>query len=134
MEVPRLWVESELQLPAHATATAMWDPSHICDLHHSSRLCRILNPLNGARIHRPSFLLPQTRYALLKLQLYWRDARQSGQPLCGSEDAAVQVGAFLPCPGTCSAECWVSWFPLHGPRLLSGLGPGFAAVAAPEAA
>ena len=35
MEVPRLGVESELQLPAYATATAMTDPSHICDLHHS---------------------------------------------------------------------------------------------------
>ena len=34
MEVPRLGVESELQLLAHATATAVWDPSHVCDLHH----------------------------------------------------------------------------------------------------
>ena len=34
MEVPRLGVESELQLPAYTTAT--WDPSHICDLHRSS--------------------------------------------------------------------------------------------------
>ena len=32
MEVPRRGVESELQLPAYATATATWDPSHICDL------------------------------------------------------------------------------------------------------
>ena len=29
MEVPRLGVESEPQLPAFATATAMQDPSHI---------------------------------------------------------------------------------------------------------
>ena len=36
MEVPRLGVESELALLAYATATAMPDPSHICDLHHSS--------------------------------------------------------------------------------------------------
>ena len=35
MEVPRLRVESELQLLAYATATAMRDPSHVCDLHHS---------------------------------------------------------------------------------------------------
>ena len=27
MEVPRLGVESEIQLPAYATATAMWDPA-----------------------------------------------------------------------------------------------------------
>ena len=34
MEVPRLRVESELQLLAYATATP--DPSCVCDLHHSS--------------------------------------------------------------------------------------------------
>ena len=36
MEVPRLGAESELPLPAHTTATARWDPSHICNLHNSS--------------------------------------------------------------------------------------------------
>ena len=49
MEVPRLETESELQLPAYVTATATQDPSHVCDLHHSSRQHRILNPLSGAR-------------------------------------------------------------------------------------
>ena len=33
-EVPRLRVEWELQLPAYATATAVPDLSHICDLRH----------------------------------------------------------------------------------------------------
>ena len=49
MEAPRLGVSSELQLPAYATATAMPDLSCICDLHHSSRQCQILNPLSKAR-------------------------------------------------------------------------------------
>ena len=49
MEVPRLWVESELQLPAYATATVTQDPSRICDLLYSSRQHRIHNPLNKAR-------------------------------------------------------------------------------------
>ena len=49
MEVPRLGVESELQLPAYATATATREPSHVCSLHHSSRQCWILNPLSEAR-------------------------------------------------------------------------------------
>ena len=49
MEVPRLGVNSELQLPAYTTATATWDPSHICDLYHSSWQCWILNPLSEAR-------------------------------------------------------------------------------------
>ena len=36
MEVPRVGVESELLLPAYATATATLDPSRVFDLHHSS--------------------------------------------------------------------------------------------------
>ena len=49
MEVSRLGVQSELQLLAYATATATLDPSYVCDLHHSSRQCWILNPLSKAR-------------------------------------------------------------------------------------
>ena len=41
--------ESELQLLAYATATATSNPSYICDLHHSSQQCWILNPLIKAR-------------------------------------------------------------------------------------
>ena len=49
MEVPRLRVESELQLLACTTATATWDPSCVCHLHYSSRPRSILNPLSEAR-------------------------------------------------------------------------------------
>ena len=35
MEVARLGVESELQLPAYTTATALQGPSHVCNLHHT---------------------------------------------------------------------------------------------------
>ena len=49
MEVPRLGVDSELQLLACTTATATWDPSCICDLQHSSGQHRIPNPLSEAR-------------------------------------------------------------------------------------
>ena len=49
MKVPRLGVESELQLPAYASATTTPDPCHICKLHHSSWPCRILNLLSEAR-------------------------------------------------------------------------------------
>ena len=48
-EVPRLGVESELKLPAYATATATSDLSHVCDLHHSSHQCQILDPLSEAK-------------------------------------------------------------------------------------
>ena len=48
MEVPRLRIELELQPPAYTTATAMQNPSCVCDLHHSSWPQWILNPLNKA--------------------------------------------------------------------------------------
>ena len=51
IEVPRLGVKSELQLPATATATATAtpDPNHACNLHHSSQQHWILNPLCKVR-------------------------------------------------------------------------------------
>ena len=49
MDVPRLGVESDLQLPAYATSTRMWDPSCACSPQSSSWQRRILNPLREAR-------------------------------------------------------------------------------------
>ena len=49
MEVPGLGVKSELKLPAYGRATATWDPSHICDLHHRLWQRQSLNPLGKAR-------------------------------------------------------------------------------------
>ena len=49
MEVPRLGVESELQMLAYTTAIAKWDMSHIYDLHHSLQQRPILNLLSKAR-------------------------------------------------------------------------------------
>ena len=40
--------QSELQLPVYTTATATWDPSHVCDLYYSSWQCLILNSLSKA--------------------------------------------------------------------------------------
>ena len=49
MKIPRLGVEMDLQLLAHATATATQDLSRVCDLHHSSQQRWILKPLSRAR-------------------------------------------------------------------------------------
>ena len=49
MKSPRLGVKSELYLMAYTTATAMWDPSHVCNLYHSSQQRWILNPISQAR-------------------------------------------------------------------------------------
>ena len=57
-EVPGLGVELELQLPACTTATAMQDPSRICNLHPSSLQSQILNPLNEARDRTRNLMVP----------------------------------------------------------------------------
>ena len=49
VKVPRLEVESELQLLACTTATAMPVLGHACDLHCSSWQHWILNPLSRAK-------------------------------------------------------------------------------------
>ena len=58
MEIPRLGVELELQLPAYTTATEMPDLSHVCDLHHSSQQHQILNPLGEARDRTHNLTVP----------------------------------------------------------------------------
>ena len=58
MEVPRLGIQSELLLPVYATATAMQDPSRVCNLHHSSRQRQILNLLSEARIRTCNLMVP----------------------------------------------------------------------------
>ena len=47
MELPKQGVEMDLQLPAIVTATP--DPSHVCNLHHSSQQHKILNPLSEVK-------------------------------------------------------------------------------------
>ena len=58
MEVLRLGVKSELQLPATATATTMPDLSSICDFHQSSQQRRILNPVIEARDRTLNLKIP----------------------------------------------------------------------------
>ena len=52
-KVPRLGAKSELQLPGFATATAKPDLSFICNLHHSTWQCQILNTLSEAKDRTP---------------------------------------------------------------------------------
>ena len=47
IEVPRPGFELELHVLAYAIATR--DLNHVCNLHHSSRQCQILNLLSEAR-------------------------------------------------------------------------------------
>ena len=58
MEFPRLRVQSELQLPAYARATATQDLSLICHLHLSSWQCQILDPLSKTRDRTHNLMVP----------------------------------------------------------------------------
>ena len=60
MEIPRLWVELELQLLAYTTATAMQDPSFVRDPHHSSWQRQILNPLREGRDQTRNLMAPKS--------------------------------------------------------------------------
>ena len=58
MEVPRLGFEYELQLLAYSRASVTWNLNHICDLHHSSQQCRILNTLSEAGDQTHNLMVP----------------------------------------------------------------------------
>ena len=58
MEVPRLGVKAQLQLPAYATATATGDPSHVFDLYHSSWQGPIADLLSKARDQTRNLIIP----------------------------------------------------------------------------
>ena len=46
----------------------MPDPSHVCDLHHSSQQCQILNPLNEARDQGCNLMVPsQIRFRCITM-------------------------------------------------------------------
>ena len=62
------WVELELQLAAYAPATATVGLSCICDLHHSSRQCWILNLLSRDR--DPTCLL----VGFISTEPRWKDS------------------------------------------------------------
>ena len=42
----------------YSTITVMWDQNQVCDLHHSSRQCWILNPLSEARDGTRNLMVP----------------------------------------------------------------------------
>ena len=72
MEVPSLGTE-ELQVSAYTTATATPDPSRVCDLHHGSWQCWILNSLSEARDQTRNLMVPSRVPKLLS---------QNGNSVC----------------------------------------------------
>ena len=106
MEVPRLGVELELQLSAYARATAMRDPSRVCDLHHSSWRRQIPDPPSEARDQ--TCVLVDTswicfRCATRELQLrgsvgggLWGSGQEAVAEVLGEEDRVTSVGLEWP--------------------------------------
>ena len=58
IEVPRLGVDLELQLPGCTTASTPPDLSQVYNLHHSSRQCSILNQLSEAGHQTRNLMVP----------------------------------------------------------------------------
>ena len=58
MEFTRLGVKLGPQLLAYTTTTATSDPSHVCNLHHSSRQRRILYLLSETRDRTRNLMVP----------------------------------------------------------------------------
>ena len=102
MEFSGLGVESEPQLLASATVTAMRDPSHIFDLCHGSWQCWILNPLSKARDQTHNLTIPSqigfcctttgTLPFFLKLRRKSRVSvcKDSGEDRCANKSVQVQ--------------------------------------------
>ena len=57
--VPGQRSNQSCKLLAYVRATATPDPSHVCDLHHSLRQGRILNPLSEARDQTCNLMIPR---------------------------------------------------------------------------
>ena len=97
MEGPRLGVEL-----AYARATEMPDPSRICDLHHSSRQCRILNPLSETRDWTPVLMNTSgVRYHCTTIEIL------KGAFSFRIKMACLSLCRFLFCPPR--VGWWISW-------------------------
>ena len=103
MEIPRLGVKSELQLPAYTTVTATQDLSGVCDLYHSSQQHQILNPLSasGDRTHnlmvpsRIRFCCATTGTPNCCFLIYGQASRNGAQQILNTEPAAVKSESLL---------------------------------------
>ena len=83
----------------HTTAIAMQDPSHICDLHHSTWQRRVLNPLSEAR--------DGTRNLMVPSQICFRCATTMGIRVSGTlNDYEVITNVFLSTPKVFLLPCF----------------------------
>ena len=100
MEILSPGLELELHLAACATATAMQDLSHVCDLYHSSQHCRIPDPLSEAR---------DRTCILLDTSWIWFHCATVGTPWL-----AIWISAFLKEAGRSTSDNWVYFWAAPG--------------------
>ena len=128
MEVPRQGVESELQLPTYAMATATWDLSLIFDLHRSSWQWWILNPLSEA-MNQTCILVDSSRahYCCAMvgtpgMLYYWAKVILTPEHVLGEEPKTCprswSDGKLRAEPGEVPAAAQVSLPPLRGAQPL----------------
>ena len=97
MEVPRLGVKSELQLPAYATATAIQDPSFICNLttaHGNTRSLTQLvrpgiQPTSSWILVRFVSLGPRELLTCILLMAFWKNVDNFFPQACLSQDSIL---------------------------------------------
>ena len=139
MEIPRLEVKSELQLPAYTTATATQDPSSVCDPHHSSGQHRILNLRSEARDRTWVLMVPsrgpqpaeprrEPQPWLLGVSVHvWSMTQSFSVSPAGTSGRGLWWGPCVPSPG--QWECGGSWSPEE--RLPRAESPGGREVLTP---
>ena len=66
---PMAYGSSQARGQIRAMAATMWDPSHVCNLHHSSWQCQILNPLSETRNWTCNLMETSFISAVLKWEL-----------------------------------------------------------------
>ena len=132
MEAPRLGVKSEPQQPTYATATAMPDPSRVCDLCCSSQPCQTFNPLSQAR--DGTHVLLDTSLVLNPLSHHGNSPGQALEPSCllakwsGGLSCAGRTSLALPAENL--ALSLLSWLHTKGqpPALRPGPQPATCAL------
>ena len=106
MEVPRLGVESELQLPAYTAATATPNPSHVYSLHHSSRQRRIPHPLSEAKDRTCVLMDPS--------QIFFRCATMGTSQVSLLSNCSISIHSIITSPASrlvlTSSPLQVIWY------------------------
>ena len=109
MEVPKLGADSELQLLAYTTATAMPDLSCVCDVCLSLLQCQIFDPgiepasswiLIGFLTHWATMGTPKENLLIMRFLISWRYGHYLWSLVCMSSPRITQARIISKCMST----------------------------------